>query len=320
MDLLLSVKNLIVRYRVRDGWLSAVNNINFDISKGEVFALVGESGCGKSTCALAIMRLLFDGSEKIEGSVLFEGKDILSLSENEMEDIRGKYISMIFQNPLDSLNPVYRSGKQVQEAILLDNISRKEAWNRVVDLYNEVKIPDASKRVFSFPHELSGGMRQRVMIAMMLSRNPKLLIADEPTTALDVTIEKQILDIIKALKNKHNASILLITHNLGVVAEIADRVGVMYAGDLVEIGDVFTIFKNPVHPYTKALIRTLPRISKREGCIDTIEGTVPRIVGDYIGCRFSNRCPLSWEKCNEETPAFREIEPGHFMKCHLGVR
>ena len=223
---------------------------------------------------------------------------------------------MIFQNPLDSLNPVYRSGKQVREAVMLGGMTRYEAWQKVVDLFKDVKIPDADRRVFSYPHELSGGMRQRVMIAMMLSRRPKLLITDEPTTALDVTIEKQILDIIRDLKYHFNISILLITHNFGIVAEVADRVGVMYAGDIVEVSDVFTIFRSPCHPYTQALMKTLPRITKREGRIETIDGTVVRVVAEFKGCRFSNRCTECTEECKNIAPQLREIYEGHFVRCH----
>lgn len=317
---LLSVKDLNIQYKVRGGMLSAVKDVSFDIGQGEIFAMVGESGCGKSTTAFSIMRLLMNGSEKISGQVLFEGKDLMSLSENEMSDIRGKDIGMIFQNPIDSLNPVYRSGRQVEEAILLDRCTRQEAWKKVIELYRNVKIPDAEKRVMSFPHELSGGMRQRVMIAMMLSRTPKLLIADEPTTALDVTIEKQILDIIKELREKFKTSILVITHNFGIVAEIADRVGVMYAGELVELGDVFTLFREPLHPYTEALMNTLPRITKKEGRIDTIDGTVVRIMGEFKGCRFANRCKQCTQECLQEAPEMHQVADGHFVKCHKVVK
>lgn len=319
MEPLLSLRHLSVGYDVGDGVLSAVNNIDLDIYRGEIFALIGESGCGKSTVSSAIMRLLFGEDAHVSGKILFKGRDLYALSEREMSSVRGREISMIFQNPLDSLNPVYRSGRQVKEAIVLDNISQRDAWDKVLELYRDVQIPDAERRMRSFPHELSGGMRQRVMIAMMLSRNPELLIADEPTTALDVTIEAQILDILHELRQRYQTSIMVITHNFGIVAEIADRVGIMYAGELVEIADVFTLFKEPAHPYTKALMQALPRGSKRDGRISTIEGNVPRIVGEYSGCRFFNRCPLADERCRSAIPPQVEITPGHVVRCHKEV-
>ena len=256
---LLRLDHLCIDYKVKGGLLSAVHDVSFSIGRGEIFAVVGESGCGKSTVAHSIMNLLPGGNARVSGEIVFKGKDLRTCSEKQMEAIRGKEIGMIFQNPLDSLNPVYTTGTQVQEAILLDRVDRQEAWNRVVKLYQDVKMPDAQERARSYPHELSGGMRQRVMIAMMLSRNPELLIADEPTTALDVTIEAQILEIIKDLKEKYHTAIMLITHNFGLVAEVADRIAVMYAGEVVEWGDVFEIFEQPKHPYTRLLMQALPR-------------------------------------------------------------
>ena len=231
---LLRLENLSIDYKVKEGYLSAVKDVNFSINKGEIFAVVGESGCGKSTVAHSIMNLLPGGNETITGKVIFKGRDLREVTEKEMEKIRGKEIGMIFQNPLDSLNPVYTVGSQVAEAIELDKVDKQEAWNKVIELFKDVKMPDAEERAKSFPHELSGGMRQRVMIAMMISRNPELLIADEPTTALDVTIEAQILAIIKDLKEQFNTAVMLITHNFGLVAEVADKIGVMYAGEMVE--------------------------------------------------------------------------------------
>lgn len=312
---LIEIQNLNVSFDVGDGMLSAVHDLSLSIEKGSIYALVGESGCGKSTSAFSVVRLLDEDAE-VSGKILFKGRDLLALNRRELEDIRGKEIGMIFQNPLDSLNPVYRSGTQVAEAILVDKVSRTEAWGKVVDLYRQVQIPDADRRAKSFPHELSGGMRQRVMIAMMLSRRPDLLICDEPTTALDVTIEAQILEIIKGLKKEFDTAFLVITHNFGVVAELADKIGVMYAGELIEEGDVFTVFDNPTHPYTKALLRALPRRSKREGLLETIDGVVPRILGDFPGCRFENRCPFAREKCRTTPPPRRELEPGHYIRCH----
>lgn len=314
---LLKLENLSIRYKVKDGYLSAVNNVNCTINKGEVFAVVGESGCGKSTVAHSIMQLLPGGNAEVSGRIDFKGKDLLAMKEREIEAVRGKEIGMIFQNPLDSLNPVYTVGSQVAEAIELDKVDRVEAWNRVLELFRSVKMPDVDERVKSFPHELSGGMRQRVMIAMMLSRYPELLIADEPTTALDVTIEAQILDIMIDLKKEYNTAIMLITHNFGLVAEIADRIGIMYAGEMVESGDVFEIFENPKHPYTNLLMQALPRKTKEEGLLQTIDGSVPRIIGEFEGCRFANRCPYAQDICFKENPQPVQVKDDHMCRCHL---
>ena len=237
-----------------------------------------------------------------------------------MEKIRGRHIGMIFQNPMDSLNPVYQTGPQVAEALFLDKKNRKEVWDEVLRLYRDVRMPDAEARINSYPHELSGGMRQRVMIAMMLSRKPELLIADEPTTALDVTIEAQILQIIKDLKLKFGTSVMLITHNFGLVAEIADRVGVMYAGEMVEQGSVFEIFDHPIHPYTRLLMKALPRKYKMEGRLQTIDGTVPRLTEEKPGCRFSNRCPFAKEICYRTDPEEKIVNDAHVYRCHFGRR
>ena len=314
---LLRLEHLSIDYKVRDGYLSAVNDVSCVVNKGEVFAIVGESGCGKSTVAHSIMNLLPGGNEEIKGKIIFKGQDLRQYGPREMEAIRGKEIGMIFQNPLDSLNPVYTAGRQVEEAILLDKVDRQEAWNRVLNLFKDVKMPDAQERMNSFPHELSGGMRQRVMIAMMLSRNPELLIADEPTTALDVTIEAQILDIMKDLKEKFNTAIMLITHNFGLVAEIADRIGIMYAGEMVESGDVFEIFARPAHPYTRLLMEALPRKTKAEGRLKTIEGSVLRITEKKPGCRFANRCPYAAAICHREDPPAIHVRQSHFCRCHF---
>ena len=319
MAKLLEIKDMSVRYRVSGGMLSAVNKVSLTINEAETFCLIGESGCGKSTLAFSLMRLLMNGTEEITGSAMLDGVDLLKISEKEMESVRGQKIGMSFQNPLDSLNPVYRSGTQVNEAIMLDGVGRSEATARTIGLYKDLKIPDAKRRVSSFPHELSGGMRQRVMIAMMLSRHPRLLIADEPTTALDVTIEKQILEIFKKLKHEKQMSFLIITHNFGIVAEIADRVGVLYAGELVEMADVYTLFRDPRHPYTQALMRTLPRISKSDGRLETIGGIVPRFIGESTGCRFANRCKYCTPRCKSDEAQMVELEKGHFVKCHKVV-
>ncbi len=313
---LLELKDLSIDYLVEGGYLSAVHQVSFSIGQGEFFALVGESGCGKSTVAHAIMRLSLDHTERYSGQIAFEGKNLTAMSERELEKLRGSEVGMIFQNPLDSLNPVYTVGYQVEEALVHNGMSKKEARARTIQLFKDVQITDAERRVDSFPHELSGGMRQRVMIAMMLAQRPKLLIADEPTTALDVTVEAQILEIMKDMRAKTGASILMITHNFGIVAEVADRVGIMYAGDLVECGTVYQIFEHPSHPYSQALLGALPRIRKTQGRISTIEGAVPRIVGECPGCRFANRCPYATEECRKAAPPRRMLADGHWMICH----
>ena len=312
---LLKINNLSIDYKVKDGYLSAVNKINLTINKGEIFALVGESGCGKSTIAHSLLQLLPAKNTVISGEAIFKDENLVNMSAKKIEHVRGKEISMIFQNPLDSLNPVFKVGNQVQEAILLDKVNKIDAWNKVIDLFKQVKMPDAEERANSFPHELSGGMRQRVMIAMMLSRNPELLIADEPTTALDVTIEAQILEILKQLRDNYDTSILLITHNFGLVAEIADKIGVMYAGEMIEMGDVYEIFKNPIHPYTKLLMQALPRITKNHGRLTTIEGSAPRITEKKEECRFANRCPYATDKCRNQEPPLVVLENGHSYRC-----
>ena len=312
---LLKINNLSIDYKVKDGYLSAVNKINLTINKGEIFALVGESGCGKSTIAHSLLQLLPAKNTVISGEAIFKDENLVNMSAKKIEHVRGKEISMIFQNPLDSLNPVFKVGNQVQEAILLDKVNKIDAWNKVIDLFKQVKMPDAEERANSFPHELSGGMRQRVMIAMMLSRNPELLIADEPTTALDVTIEAQILEILKQLRDNYDTAIMLITHNFGLVAEIADKIGVMYAGEMIEMGDVYEIFKNPIHPYTKLLMQALPRITKNHGRLTTIEGSVPRITEKKEECRFANRCPYATDKCRNHEPPLVVLENGHSYRC-----
>ena len=317
MDELLRLNNLCVDYKVKGGYLSAVKNVSFTINKGEIFAIVGESGCGKSTIAHSILHLLPEHNEVIKGNIFFKNQDINNYNEKQLENIRGREIGMIFQNPLDSLNPVYTNGFQVAEGIMLDKVSKIDAWNKVVQLFSEVKMPDAKKRSESFPHELSGGMRQRVMIAMMLSRTPELLIADEPTTALDVTIEAQILKIIKDLRDSHNTAVMLITHNFGLVAEVADRVAVMYAGEVVEQGTVYDIFDNPKHPYTQLLMKALPRKTKKEGRLQTIGGSVPRLTESVPSCRFENRCPYAMDVCKTQDPDDFSVTESHSYRCHL---
>lgn len=313
---ILKVKDLSINFETKHGLVRAVDRVSFDIEKGQVFALVGESGCGKSTTAMGIMRLLQEPGKIGGGEIIFEEQNLADLTEDEMSHVRGKEIGMIFQNPLDSLNPVYSIGYQVSEGLIEEGKSKEEAYETAYNTLRDVKISDVESRMKSYPHEISGGMRQRVMIAMMLCRNPKLLIADEPTTALDVTIQAGIIELMNELRSKYNSSILMITHDFGIVADMADRVGVMYAGNIVEIADVFDIFDNAAHPYTKLLMKALPTITKDEGRLETIKGTVPDLSMDIKGCKFADRCPSCTEKCRQERPEMKEISKGHFVACH----
>lgn len=313
---ILQVKNLSIDFKTKHGTVRAVDEVNFDIKRGEVFALVGESGCGKSTTAMGIMRLLQEPGQIAGGEIVFEGDDLVKLSEKEMTRIRGKEIGMIFQNPLDSLNPVYTIGSQISEGLIAEGKSKEEAHEIAFKTLKDVKISDVQSRMKSYPHEISGGMRQRVMIAMMLCRNPKLLIADEPTTALDVTIQAGIIELMNELRSKYNSSILMITHDFGIVADMADRVGVMYAGNIVEVADVMDIFDNAKHPYTKLLMKALPTITKDEGRLETIQGTVPDLSEPIEGCKFADRCPSCQGICRKERPALREVSKGHLVACH----
>ncbi len=313
---ILEVRDLSIDFKTKHGTVRAVDEVSFDINRGEVFALVGESGCGKSTTALGIMRLLQEPGEISGGQIMFEDRELVGLSEKEMTHIRGKEIGMIFQNPLDSLNPVYSIGYQVSEGLITDGMNKEEAHELARETLRDVKISDVESRMKSYPHEISGGMRQRVMIAMMLCRNPKLLIADEPTTALDVTIQAGIIELMNELRSKYNSSILMITHDFGIVADMADRVGVMYAGNIVEVADVMSIFDDARHPYTKLLMKALPTITKEEGRLETISGTVPDLSEPIEGCKFADRCPVCQEICRRERPALREVESGHLVACH----
>ena len=300
----------------------AVDDVSFDIYEGEVLGIVGESGSGKSVTANSILRLIPDPPGKIVGGkILFRGENLLDLSYTEMQQYRGKEISMIFQEPLTSLNPVMKIGDQVIEVIEQHekNLSKEDAFAKAVQMLEAVGIPDAQKRMKDYPHQFSGGMRQRVMIAMALSCNPSLLIADEPTTALDVTIQAQILELMTKLKEeKKEAAVLLITHNLGVVAELCDRVIVMYGGKIQEIADVHPLFENPLHPYTKGLLASLPDPGKQlKGKLQAIPGLIPHILELPKGCKFCTRCPDVMDICWEKEPELKEISEGHFVRCHL---
>ena len=320
-DNLLKIKNLRTYFFTRRGIVKAVDGVDMEAKKGKLTALVGESGCGKSVTGLSIMGLIPSPVGKIvEGEILFEGNDLAKLNYKEMVDLRGKDISMIFQEPMTSLNPVLTIGRQVGEPLHIHSSSSPEEINeRVLSILDLVGIPEPHSRLKSYPHQLSGGMRQRVMIAMALICRPKLLIADEPTTALDVTIQAQILDLMLELMKKINTSIILITHDLGVVAEVCDEVNVMYAGKIVEKGDVFGIFDNPSHPYTWGLLRSIPRIEKKGKAkkLYTIKGMVPNLIDPPPGCRFADRCDKARGICCEEEPPFTTIEEGHFVKCWL---
>lgn len=320
-NFLLEIQNLKTYFFTRKGILKAVDGVDLSIRGGETLGLVGESGCGKSMTALSMMRLVPEPMGRIvEGAIKFEGKDLTKLSETEMRRIRGNWISMVFQEPMTSLNPVFKIGHQIAETIRLhQGLSQKEAWKHSVEMLRLVGIPSPETRVNEYPHQMSGGMRQRVMIAMALSCHPKLLIADEPTTALDVTIQAQILDLINRLKERIGSSILLITHNLGVVAEVAQSVGVMYAGHIVEYADVVHLFKNPRHPYTLGLFQSIPKRrgpGKRER-LQAIPGFVPDLLSLSEGCKFQDRCFRVFPKCKEAPPPLFEVERGHRVRCWL---
>jgi oligopeptide/dipeptide ABC transporter ATP-binding protein len=321
-EAILDVENLKTYFYTDDGVVKAVDGVNFEVYPGEVLGLVGESGCGKSVTSLSIMRLV-DSPGKIEGGrVLFEGRDILNLPISEMTAIRGNHLSMIFQQPQSCLNPVFNIGDQIVEVFQTHNkIDKKSAWKKAVDLLKLVGIPDAEKKAFSYPHEISGGQAQRVMIAMALALSPKLLIADEPTTALDVTIQAQILDLLIDLQKRLGTAVILITHDMGVIAEIAQRVAVMYAGVIIEQASVNTLFEKPLHPYTQGLLASIPVLGVVKEKLDAIPGNVPNLIGLPPGCRFASRCRLR-EKyrldiCTRTEPDLNENSEEHLVRCWL---
>src|SRR6266550_1527629 len=316
---LISIHDLRTWFYTESGVARAVDGVSFDIGAGETVGIVGESGCGKSVTALSILRLIQPPGRIEPGSVIdFEGKDIVTLDDEDIRDIRGNRISMIFQEPMSALNPVFRVGDQVAEVARVHaGMSRKEAWNRAVEMLALTGIPDAESRARQYPHQLSGGMRQRVLIAMALMMKPALVIADEPTTALDVTIQAQILDLLVDLQKKIGTSILMITHDLGVVAETASRVIVMYAGEIVEQADVDELFAKPHHPYTEGLMHSMPHIGHDQERLNVIPGTVPAPTNWPHGCRFRERCPYSWELPEREHPPLYDVGAGHVSRCHL---
>ncbi|PAE40139.1 ABC transporter ATP-binding protein [Bacillus sp. 7884-1] len=317
MSAILEVKNLKTKFKTDYGTVSVVDGVDFSIKPGETLGVVGESGCGKSVTSLSVMRLLPSNASN-EGSITFQGKELISLPEKQMQQVRGNDIAMIFQEPMTSLNPLHTVGRQIEEAVILHmNISKQEAKERAIKMLNAVGMPRAQEIYGEYPHQLSGGMRQRVMIAMAMACDPKLIIADEPTTALDVTIQAQILDLMRDLKDKTGTSIMLITHDLGVVAEMCDRVIVMYAGQVVEETDVQTLFENPKHPYTMGLIDSIPSFEDEKEYLNTIPGSVPLPYEMPKGCRFAPRCSWAKEICHQHAPELMEIESQHKCRCWL---
>jgi oligopeptide/dipeptide ABC transporter ATP-binding protein len=321
-ETLLEVRNLKTYFYTEDGVVKAVDGVDFSVGRGEVLGLVGESGCGKSVTSLSIMRLIGVPGKVVEGTIMFEGRNLLELSESEMVHMRGNRMSMIFQQPQSSLNPVFKIGDQVGEVLQIhQSMGKEESWNKAVELLRLVGIPDPESKAHSYPHEVSGGQAQRVMIAMALALNPQLLIADEPTTALDVTIQAQILDLMRDLRTRMNTAVILITHDLGVISEMADRVAVMYAGRIVEQTDIRTLFAHPVHPYTMGLMASIPVLGTVKETLEVIPGSVPNLVNLPPGCQFAPRCRLRIEHqlsiCTQVEPQLLAIEPEHLCRCWL---
>ena len=323
MATLLEVRDLRTYFFTQDGVVKAVDGVSYDLQEGETLGLVGESGCGKSVSALSLMRLVQDPPGRVvDGEVVFEGRDLLQLSEDEMRGIRGNRIAMIFQEPMTSLNPVLTIGRQLSEALELHmDMDGAAARKRSIELLQMVGIPEAERRIDDYPHQFSGGMRQRVMIAMGMSCNPRLLLADEPTTALDVTIQAQVLEIVKRLCSEMGTAVILITHNLGVVARYADRVNVMYAGKVIERAESAELYAHPAHPYTIGLLNSIPRLDEAlKEKLDPIEGLPPDLVNLPPGCPFMPRCRFAQSKCGEEYPPFAQVAPNHMVACWVDVK
>ncbi len=315
---LLEILDLHTRFKTDDGMVTAVDGIDISVSKGESLGIVGESGCGKSVTSMSIMRLLKSPPAKIDGKILFQGKDLLTMPMDEMRKIRGNEVAMIFQEPMTSLNPIFTCGRQISEAIRLhQGLSKAESHKKAIEMLRLVGISLPEKRVNEYPHQLSGGMRQRVMIAIALSCHPKLLIADEPTTALDVTIQAQILSLIKDLRNELGMALMLITHDLGVVADMTKRVIVMYAGQVVEEADVHSLFKKPLHPYTIGLLNSIPKMDQKAEELKIIPGVVPHPLEMPKGCRFSPRCEHAMDICRQKCPELIKIDDGISVRCWL---
>lgn len=315
---ILEVKDLQTHFFTDRGVVKAVDGVSFNVESGKTLCIVGESGCGKSVTSMSVMRLVSQPGKIVGGNINFLGTDIKTISEDDMRKIRGNEISMIFQEPMTSLNPVFTIGFQIMEVLMLhQKLSPENAKKKAVDMLQLVGIPRAEKIVDEYPHQLSGGMRQRVMIAMALACEPKVLIADEPTTALDVTIQAQILDLMNDLKRKTDTGIMMITHDLGVVAEMADYVVVMYSGKVVEEGDVKTIFANPVHPYTQGLLASIPKLTEETDVLESIDGSVPNPLKLPEGCYFAPRCKFVGERCKKELPQLKDIGNGHKTRCFV---
>ena len=320
MEPILSVRNLKTYFYMEEGVVKAVDGVSFDLHQNEVLGIVGETGSGKSVLVKSIMRLIKPPGKIVEGQVIYKGTDILKLSEKEMYRIRGSEMSMVFQDPMTSLNPLYTIGEQLVETIIThQNLDRRRAKMKAIEMLDLVGIPEPEKRFNSYPFEFSGGMRQRVVIAIALSCNPSILIADEPTTALDVTIQAQILDLFRKLQEEFKTALIFITHDLGVIASMADRIMVMYGGKQMEMGTSDDIFYTPVHPYTNMLLKSIPRVDRRVEKLEPIPGQPPRMVNIPPVCPFLPRCPRRTEKCKESLPNFEEIEPGHFVRCYNPV-
>lgn len=315
-SIVLDIRNLKSHFFTAKGEVPAVDGISIQVPEGKIIGIVGESGCGKSMTAMSVMGLLRYPGKVVDGTITLNGRDITHLNPKELSKVRGNEISMIFQEPMTSLNPVYPVGRQVREAILLhQNVSREEAKKRVIDVFRAVGIPEPEKRYNSYPHQLSGGLRQRVMIGMAMVCRPKVMIADEPTTALDVTIEAQILRLMKKLCREQGTSIILITHNMGVVAEICDYVYVMYAGKVMEQAETFELFENTRHPYTQGLLKSIPRLDEKADRLYTIEGVVPNLLHLPEGCNFCTRCSQATERCFAEKPCLYQASEGHGVRC-----
>jgi peptide/nickel transport system ATP-binding protein len=316
---LLEIKDLKTYFISRDAEVHAVDGIDLEVYPRQIVCIVGESGCGKSMTSLSIMRLVPKPKGKIvSGQIKLDGRDLMELTERQMTDVRGNEISMIFQEPMTALNPVLTIGDQITEVLIRHrNMNKREAMAKAIETLQFVGVPRANEIVNEYPHQLSGGLRQRVMIAMAMVCEPKLLIADEPTTALDVTIQAQVLELMKRMRDERGTAIILITHDLGVVADMADHVVVMYAGQVVESVDADTLFANPAHPYTKALMESIPSLDEEKEVLYSIPGTVPDAAAFPPGCRFADRCPIAQPSCSEKAPELREVQPGHFVRCDL---
>lgn len=314
---LLEIRNLRTSFRIRDTYYPAVDNVSLTLRKNEILAIVGESGCGKSTLATSIVGLHNSINTKVEGEILYNNQNLVNLTDTQFNKLRGNDIGFIFQDPLSALNPLMRIGDQIEEGLVYHTkLNKQQRENRVLELLNQVGIPNVQRVAKQFPHQLSGGMRQRVMIAIALSGKPAIIIADEPTTALDVTIQAQILDLLKSLQDEIQSGIILITHDLGVVAEVADRVAVMYAGEVIEEAPVVELFRNPKHPYTRSLLKSIPQTNSESEQLEVIQGMVPSLMKlPRQGCRFSSRIPWIPQSAHEENPELHEVAPGHLVRC-----